>query len=250
VDAKRSGVAYAGEPCAVVLFGASGDLAKRKVVPAMYDLANNQVFGSTYAIVGYARTPMTDESFRDSLGEAAQTMSEIGPIDPAKWKEFASNLHYHAGDYGNADDFTKLAKHLAELESSKELCGNRLFYLSTPPEVYPQIVEQLGRSGLAKPCSHNSWTRIIIEKPFGRDLASAKKLNEIVLGVFDESQIYRIDHYLGKDHRCGNAGGRTPRRLLRDHRRAPRHDPEPRPSAHFACRRRASRFLRCHRSTQ
>jgi glucose-6-phosphate 1-dehydrogenase len=199
VDAKRSGVAYAGEPCAVVLFGASGDLAKRKVVPAMYDLANNQVFGSTYAIVGYARTPMTDESFRDSLGEAAQTMSEIGPIDSAKWKEFASNLHYHAGDYGNADDFTKLAKHLAELESSKELCGNRLFYLSTPPEVYPQIVEQLGRSGLAKPCSHNSWTRIIIEKPFGRDLASAKKLNEIVLGVFDESQIYRIDHYLGKD---------------------------------------------------
>jgi glucose-6-phosphate 1-dehydrogenase len=181
------------------LFGASGDLAKRKVVPAMYDLATHGVFGPAYAIVGYARTQMTDESFRDSLGEAAKTMSEIGPIDPEKWKNFASNLHYHAGDYGNADDFTNLAKGLKELESSKGLCGNRLFYLSTPPEVYPQIVEQLGHSGLAKPCSTNSWTRIIIEKPFGRDLASAKKLNEIVLGVFDESQIYRIDHYLGKD---------------------------------------------------
>jgi len=198
VDSKRS-ASNVAEPCAVVLFGASGDLAKRKVVPAMFDLANHGVFGPDYAIVGYARTPMTDESFRESIGEAAKTMSEIGPIDPEKWKDFSSHLHYHAGDYSTADDFAKLAKHLEELESAKKLCGNRLFYLSTPPEVYPQIVQHLGQAGLAKPCTGNSWTRIIIEKPFGRDLASAKKLNEIVLGVFDESQIYRIDHYLGKD---------------------------------------------------
>jgi glucose-6-phosphate 1-dehydrogenase len=199
VDAERSRTANAAEPCTVILFGASGDLAKRKVVPAMYDLANHHALGPKYAIVGFARTPMTDESFRAALGEAAKTMSEVGPIDLQKWSDFASNLQYHSGEYGNPDDFTKLAKHLEELESSKKLCGNRLFYLSTPPEVYPQIVEQLGLAGLAKSCSANSWTRIIIEKPFGRDLASAKELNKIVLGVFDESQIYRIDHYLGKD---------------------------------------------------
>jgi glucose-6-phosphate 1-dehydrogenase len=199
VDAERSRLSNAAEPCTVILFGASGDLAKRKVVPAMYDLANHQALGPQYAIVGFARTPMTDESFRSALGDAAKTMSEVGPIDPKKWNDFAGNLQYHAGEYGNADDFSKLAKHLEELESSKKLCGNRLFYLSTPPEVYPQIVEQLGRSGLSKPCTPNSWTRIIIEKPFGRDLASAKELNKIVLGVFDESQVYRIDHYLGKD---------------------------------------------------
>jgi glucose-6-phosphate 1-dehydrogenase len=138
VDAERSRLSNAAEPCTVILFGASGDLAKRKVVPAMYDLANHQALGPQYAIVGFARTPMTDESFRSALGDAAKTMSEVGPIDPKKWNDFAGNLQYHAGEYGNADDFSKLAKHLEELESSKKLCGNRLFYLSTPPEVYPR----------------------------------------------------------------------------------------------------------------
>src|SRR5262249_11978943 len=132
-------------PCAVVLFGASGDLAKRKVVPAMYDLANHGNLGAQYAIVGFARTTMSDESFRAALGEAAKTISEVGPIDPQKWEQFCSNLHYHAGDYGNFDDYTKLAAHLQDLEAAKKLCGNRLFYLSPPPEVYPQIVENLGR---------------------------------------------------------------------------------------------------------
>jgi glucose-6-phosphate 1-dehydrogenase len=196
---KRPETATVADPCTVVLFGASGDLAKRKVVPAMYDIANHQGLGPRYAILGYARTPMTDENFRSALGEAAKTMSEVGPIDPKSWSEFASNLHYQAGEYQNPDDYTKLAKRLQELDSEKKLGGNRLFYLSTPPEVYPHIVEQLGRAGLAKPSSPNSWVRIIIEKPFGRDLASAKELNKIVLNVFDESQVYRIDHYLGKD---------------------------------------------------
>ncbi|HEY2459721.1 MAG TPA: glucose-6-phosphate dehydrogenase [Candidatus Acidoferrum sp.] len=187
------------EPCTVVLFGASGDLAKRKVVPAMYDLTLHNALGPRYSIIGFARTPMTDDTFRGELGEAAKTMSEIGPIDPKKWAEFAANLHYCQGEYGNPDDYAKLAQHLKELESSKNTGGNRLFYLSTPPEVYPHIVEQLGKAGLAKPSSENSWTRIIIEKPFGRDLASAKELNKIVLKSFEEKQVYRIDHYLGKD---------------------------------------------------
>src|ERR1700738_654212 len=200
-DAKRAGTVYGGtsDPCAVVLFGASGDLAKRKVIPAMYDLAVHKGLGPRYEIVGFSRTAMTDETFRSALGEAAKSMSEVGPIDPKKWEEFAGNLHYQTGDYNDPNAYAELAKRLAELDKEKNLGGNRLFYLSTPPEVYQSIVEQLGRAGLAKPSSTNSWVRIIIEKPFGRDLASAKELNEIVLNVFEEKQVYRIDHYLGKD---------------------------------------------------
>src|SRR5258705_2327412 len=200
-DTVRSGSVYGGvvEPCTVVLFGASGDLAKRKVIPAMYDLAIHNALGPRYAIVGFARTPMSEDAFRTTLGDAAKSISEVGPIDPKRWDEFASNLYYTSGDYGNPEAYAHLAKRLAELESLKNIGGNRLFYLSTPPEVYPDIVEQLGRAGLARPFSANSWVRIIIEKPFGRDLASSKALNQIVLNVFDEKQVYRIDHSLGKD---------------------------------------------------
>jgi len=200
-EEKRSSSIYGttADPCTVILFGASGDLAKRKVIPAMYDLAQHNSLGERYSIIGFARTPMTDESFRTTIGEAAKTISEVGPIDPAKWNAFSSNLYYSAGEYGNPDSYTQLAKRLLEIDKEKNLGGNRLFYLSTPPEVYPDIVEQLGRAGLARPANPNSWVRIIIEKPFGRDLASAKELNKIVLNVFEEKQVYRIDHYLGKD---------------------------------------------------
>jgi len=198
---SHSGSLYGGtaEPCAVVLFGASGDLAKRKVIPAMYDLAKHNSLGSRYAIVGFARTAISDENFRATTGDAAKTISEVGPIDAKQWTEFAANLYYSPGDYGDQAAYAKLAKRLAELEAEKNLGGNRLFYLSTPPEVYPSIIEQLGKAGLAHPSTPNSWVRIIIEKPFGRDLATAKELNKIVLNVFQEDQVYRIDHYLGKD---------------------------------------------------
>jgi glucose-6-phosphate 1-dehydrogenase len=200
-DVSRSAGTSGGvcDPCTVVLFGASGDLAKRKVLPAMYDLAIHNLLGPRYAIVGFARSPMNDESFRTTVGEGAKSMSEIGPIDPRKWEEFASNLHYVSGEYGKAEDYEKLVKCIAELDAAKKLGGNRLFYLSTPPEVYRHIVEQLGNADLAKPKSPDCWARIIIEKPFGRDLSSAKELNKIVLNVFAEEQVYRIDHYLGKD---------------------------------------------------
>src|SRR5258706_4449511 len=200
-DSSRSSSVYGSvaEPCTVVLFGASGDLAKRKVIPAMYDLAVNEGLAPRDAIRGFARKAMCEDGFRPSLGEAAKSNSEVGPIEPKQWGEFATNLHYCPGDYGNEESYTQLAKRLAEVEAAKNLCGNRLFYLSTPPEVYRDIVEHLGRAGLSRPCAPNSWVRIIIEKPFGRDLATAKQLNQIVLGVFDEKQVYRIDHYLGKD---------------------------------------------------
>src|SRR5262249_3038969 len=200
-ESLSSGISYGGatEPCAIVLFGASGDLAKRKVIPALFDLAAHDALGERYSVVGFARTPMTDESFRNTAGEAAKTISEGGPVDPAKWNTFANNLLYSAGDYGDQEAYAKLSKRLTELDASNNLCGNRLFYLSTPPEVYPEIVEQLGRAGLSRPANSKSWVRIIIEKPFGRDLASAQELNHIVHNVFEEQQVYRIDHYLGKD---------------------------------------------------
>ena len=187
------------EPVTVVLFGASGDLAKRKVIPAMYDLAIHNSLGPRYTIVGFARTPMSDGSFRSALAEAAKSISEAGPIDPKQWDEFAANLHYIQGEYDDVESYARLAKCLEDLEAAKNLGGNRLFYLSTPPEVYPHIVEHLGKAGLARPKSADSWVRIIIEKPFGRDLASAKELNKTVLNVVEEKQVYRIDHYLGKD---------------------------------------------------
>lgn len=197
----RSGFFYGGtvEPCAIVVFGASGDLAKRKVIPAMFDLAQHNALGERYKIIGFARTQMTDESFRSALGEAAKTISEVGPIDPVKWDAFAANLHYCSGDYADDAAYERLSETLSDIDASRNLCGNRLFYLSTPPEVYPDIIERLGRAGLSQACSPESWVRIIIEKPFGRDLASARELNRIVLNVFEEKQIYRIDHYLGKD---------------------------------------------------
>jgi glucose-6-phosphate 1-dehydrogenase len=196
-----SNISYGGatEPCAIVLFGASGDLAKRKVIPALFDLAAHDSLGERYSVVGFARTPMTDESFRNTAGEAAKTISEGGPIDPAKWNAFANNLFYSAGDYGDQEAYSRLSKRLTELDASHDLCGNRIFYLSTPPEVYADIIEQLGRAGLSRPCNPKAWVRIIVEKPFGRDLASAKELNKIVHNVFEENQVYRIDHYLGKD---------------------------------------------------
>jgi glucose-6-phosphate 1-dehydrogenase len=196
---KASGYGSVVEPCTVVLFGASGDLAKRKVIPAMFDLAVHKALGARYAIIGFSRTPMTDESFRSNIGEAAKTISEVGPIDPQQWSEFASNLYYSQGEYGKPESFAALAKRVKEISEANKLGGNILFYISTPPEVYRDIIEQIGKAGLNKPSSPDSWVRIIIEKPFGRDLASARDLNSKVLCVFDENQVYRIDHYLGKD---------------------------------------------------
>jgi glucose-6-phosphate 1-dehydrogenase len=196
---KPTGYGTVVEPCTVILFGASGDLAKLKVIPAMFDLAIHKALGARYAIIGFSRTAMTDESFRSTIGEAAKTISEVGPIDPQQWSEFASNLYYSPGDYAKPESYTELAKRLKEISEAKKLGGNILFYISTPPEVYRDIVEQIGKAGLNKPSSPDSWVRIIIEKPFGRDLASAQDLNRKVLSVFDEKQVYRIDHYLGKD---------------------------------------------------
>ncbi len=187
------------DPCAIVIFGASGDLVNRKLIPALYDLSAHACLAPRFAIVGFARTPLTDDAFRSAASEATRTASEVGPVDEEKWREFAQSLVYVAGEYHHPDAFQRLAARLEALDRERGLGGNRLFYLATPPEIYPLIIEQLGRAGLAKHPRGKAWVRIIIEKPFGRGLESAKKLNEAVLRVFDESQVYRIDHYLGKE---------------------------------------------------
>jgi glucose-6-phosphate 1-dehydrogenase len=186
------------QPCAIVLFGASGDLAQRKLLPALWDLAFHACLAPRFRLVGFARTKMDDEEFRRKTDEALSKAEAPGSGDKRR-NDFLAHLHYFAGNYDDPEAFRGLAKRLDELDSEGQLGGNRLFYLATPPEIYTEIIEQLGKAGLAHPKSDKSWTRVIIEKPFGRDQASARALNEKVLSVFDESQVYRIDHYLGKE---------------------------------------------------
>ena len=187
------------DPCAIVIFGASGDLARRKLIPALYDLYAHACLAPRFSVVGFARTPMSDDSFRASAEAAAHKMSEVGPIHEEKWRAFAQGLNYVSGDYHHPDAFERLAKRLDALDRERNLGGNRLYYLATPPDIYPHVIEQLGRAGLARQPQDKARVRIIVEKPFGRDLASARQLNQKVLSVFDESQVYRIDHYLGKE---------------------------------------------------
>jgi glucose-6-phosphate 1-dehydrogenase len=196
--AQQSSISPA-EPCTIVIFGASGDLARRKLVPALYGLAAQNCLARRFAIIGFARTPMSDEAFQQSAVDSVKKFADANTLREAECKEFANALAYVSGEYNHPEAFTNLKKRLEELDEQHKLNGNRLFYLATPPDIYPRIIEQLDQAGLAKNPNGKSWTRIIIEKPFGRDLDSAKKLNQTVLKAFDESQVYRIDHYLGKD---------------------------------------------------
>ena len=177
------------DPCAIVIFGASGDLAVRKLIPALYDLSAHACLAPRYAIVGFARTPMDDDSFRSAAGEAIRKMSEIGPADDAMWRAFAQCMAYVPGEYHHPEAFERLAARLESLDRERSLRGNRLFYLATPPDISAHVIAQLGRAGLARPVQGKSCVRIIIEKPFGRDLDSARRLNQMVLRVFDESQV-------------------------------------------------------------
>jgi glucose-6-phosphate 1-dehydrogenase len=189
----------APDPCTIVIFGASGDLVQRKLIPALYGLAADKSLARKFAVVGFARTPMSDEAFQAKAAESTRDSSDSGKVEEDVLKTFAQSFSYVSGDYDKPEGFQKLAKHLDEIDKKFQLGGNRLYYLATPPEVYPLIIEQLRKAGLAKPGNEKSWVRIIIEKPFGHDLESAVKLNKAVLCVFDEPQVYRIDHYLGKD---------------------------------------------------
>ena len=186
------------EPCAIVMFGASGDLARRKLLPALYDLALHSCLAPRFRLLGFARTEMNDDAFRKSASEFLSNVDKNGASGNRR-QEFLDHLCYFHGNYNDPDSYKRLAERLEALDRESQLGGNRLFYLATPPEVYENVIEQLGRSGLAKPKNGDSWARIIVEKPFGRDGASARELNSKVLKAFSEQQVYRIDHYLGKE---------------------------------------------------
>jgi glucose-6-phosphate 1-dehydrogenase len=185
------------EPAAVVILGASGDLAQRKLVPALHSLGCDGFLPSATRVVGVARSPFSDDEFRGRLFQGVQDYSRLKPGICALWSTFEPRLSYLAGDYDQPETYRRLAERLAQLDAQAGIAGNRLFYLATPPDLYPLIVEQLGRAGLNR--SDPGWTRIIIEKPFGHNQESACQLNQQVHAVFDEGQVYRIDHYLGKE---------------------------------------------------
>ena len=177
----------------IIIFGASGDLTSRKLIPALYQLERKQRLEKPYRIVGISRTAMTDGQWRGKLHETTEQF--VGKsFDAATWDTFAANVHYFAGDADKAETYAELESHLKSLEGET---ADRLYYLSTSPVLYPTIVKLLGQSGMAEQSS--GARRVIIEKPFGRDLESARQLNEDVHGAFDEDQVYRIDHYLGKE---------------------------------------------------
>jgi glucose-6-phosphate 1-dehydrogenase len=183
-------------PCAIVIFGASGDLSKRKLLPSLYRLFYERRISPNFAVVGSSRTPMTDDQFREKMKESVSKFLEDSPFDEDVWKSFAQCLFYVTGDLTNPPSYDDLRDKLDGIEKSHQTGGNVLFYLSTQPSHYADAIKELGAHNLNK---GNGWRRVIIEKPFGHDLTSARKLNEEIHQVFDESNIYRIDHYLGKE---------------------------------------------------
>ena len=187
-------------PCVFVVFGASGDLTRRKLLPALYNLAVSRLLPPGFSIVGFAVTELTDEAFRQSMHEGIAQFSRRKPIDDAVWTDFASRLHYVSGSFDDVANFLKLRAKLEELDRKNGTHGNRLYYLAIPPSLFPKVNEQLAKVGLvADPADGSRYTRIIVEKPFGHDLASGDALNAVLHRVFHEQQIFRIDHYLGKE---------------------------------------------------
>jgi glucose-6-phosphate 1-dehydrogenase len=187
------------EPCNVVFFGATGDLMKRMLMPAMWNLRLADILPANYGIVGFSRSDDDDDKFRDEMKKSVDEFSRTGPAKDPLWSDFAKHLSYVSGTFDDTSGFHRLRERLEKNDEELGTGGNRLFYLSTPPSVFAQIVDQLDAAGLGPRDNAKGWTRIIIEKPFGTDLDSARALQAEVEKVFDEKLIYRIDHYLGKE---------------------------------------------------
>jgi len=182
------------EPCAIVIFGATGDLTSLKLMPALYNLFLRGGLPFPCCIVGCGRTPLSRQEFQERMAAAVQKAG----MDLSRWPEFAPKLSYLPLDYAAAEDYRVLARFLENMEEELKTPGNRLFYLAVPPSLYAVISQQLGRSGLASE-QGRGWVRLVVEKPFGRDLASSQELNRVLQANFKESQIFRIDHYMAKE---------------------------------------------------
>ncbi|MGH7662039.1 MAG: glucose-6-phosphate dehydrogenase [Vulcanimicrobiaceae bacterium] len=187
------------EPCNVIFFGASGDLMKRMLMPAMYNLRLGDVLPMNYGIVGFSRTEWEDDGFRSAMKASVDEFSRSGEAKDPLWSDFAKHLSYVSGDFDDVKCYKRLKERLDRNDKELGTKHNRLFYLSTPPGLFAKIVDMLEQAGLAPDDNKEGWTRIIVEKPFGIDLTSARALQAEITKVFDEPLVYRIDHYLGKE---------------------------------------------------
>ena len=185
------------QPCAIVIFGATGDLTHRKLVPALYNIAADGEMPPAVAVIGFARRPKTDEEFRREMEESTRKFSRQTVRDEI-WDGFAKSLFYHQSEFGDEAGYEKLAQRLDRLDKESGTRGNRLFYFAASPDQFETIVQNLKKAGLNK-AREGSWARVILEKPFGTDLKSARHLNRVVQSSFSEDQTYRIDHFLGKE---------------------------------------------------
>src|SRR5467141_3754507 len=185
------------QPCSIVIFGATGDLTHRKLIPAVYNLAADGELPAGVAIVGFARRPKSDDEFRRDLEEATRKFSRQ-PVRDEIWKTFAQSIFYHQSEFDDESGYKRLAKRLDEIDKNHGTRGNRLFYFAAAPDQFEPILKHLKTASLNE-TRQGSWVRVIIEKPFGTDLASARELNRIVRNSFAEEQTYRIDHFLGKE---------------------------------------------------
>ncbi len=187
-------------PCILTIFGATGDLTMRKLLPALYNLTRDGLLHKNTVVVGFARRPKTDEQFRQEMLEGVQRFSRSKPLDPDIWNGLAGRLFYHQSTFEDAGGYERLKQRFAELDQQFTIGGRRLYYLATSPADFATIIQRLGAAelGLIDPYSPAAWRRIIVEKPFGRDRATAQALHGQISPVFDESQVFRIDHYLGK----------------------------------------------------
>jgi glucose-6-phosphate 1-dehydrogenase len=190
-------------PCGMVIFGVTGDLAKKKVMPAIYDLANRGLLPPGFSLVGYARRDWANEDFAQIVHDAVREHARTGFREEV-WTQLAAGFRFVPGDFSDDDAFAQLAKTVNELDETRGTAGNHAFYLSIPPRFFPDVVRQLRKHGLAEPvgCAPGGplpWRRVVVEKPFGSDLRTARELNRVLEDVFPPESVFRIDHYLGKE---------------------------------------------------
>ena len=184
-------------PCVMVIFGASGDLTKRKLIPALCNLASSRLLSPQFAVIGFSYDSMTTEAFRAQLSKDIKEFAPE-PVDSKLWDWFLERIYYVQGDFQDPAAYQRLKTQILAAEKTHSTQGNRFFYLAVSPKFFAPVAKQLGQAGLTQE-TDGKWTRVIVEKPFGRDLDSAKELNRELKKILDENQIYRIDHYLGKE---------------------------------------------------
>src|SRR6202171_4320395 len=185
------------DPAAMVIFGASGDLTARKLMPALYNLALNRYLPSGFSVIGVADTAITEDEFRARVEQAVQKFSRSQPIDRAVWQSLAEGISYVRMPFDDQEGYGRLAAELERLDRERGTAGNRVFYLATAPQFFSVIIDRLGSSGIAK--AGEGRKRVVIEKPFGNDLKSAQALNQAIHRLFTDHQTNRTNHYLGKE---------------------------------------------------